>query len=900
MKLSSAVLFIAVTGISSAQSGLWVNLSSSNSPTDTYVRTDSAVRDFARRTAALTKANRAKLVQSRAYDSRFPFTLPLTVHLAVNGRALAPVRRAPGPITLVFDTTGTRVFPADYRTQLQDAFNAAKGTMDIVFGQPASAGPVLVKNYDADIGDRDAVAGGYFLPNNGSGQKEIRFPVYTSPEAAAVNFVHCLLLAYIGPNPYGFDAFQEGIVRAAAMKVVRTNGALPATLDQGQVEAVLANTYDVGSYYDWYNQRALGGKQFIAPNLRSVPLPSGGSLGGIYLLRYQMAGSAWQKLVTENPGFLAEFNRRFYLTPAAGTNVAQLLAIGQAALDTVKGAANSKVEGLAFNDWFRRQYILETKDTLGLKLLVQPTPITSGLVGPDFGVFDVSATYFETQAGGNEVLLSGTSYPIFWDRAFDRVFPSAQEDTMPIAGAYGSVTPNLPDLYAGKPYRCTVDIPVGDKVARAYIPAGAIATAGQVTPNNFYGTVIGQPSGSTIRVRAIVGSTQVADALVSNSAFGVNIAAASFQGYARMRIDVMRIVGSTATLLFQRFVNKGPGEIALDLRIGGDGIYTFPGGLLKGIQMIGLPVDPFASTGGDLLGIPESEILMARYNPTRVAYDLYPNTGAMQIGNGFFVRMNSAGTFNIAGRAHPGTAVAIPCKPGWNLITCPLKETVLTSRIQVIKRFDFPVSYTDSIGVDVGAEFFRFVRGPNDAASGAPETGTMVAATSFEPGKAYYVRVLASEGVSLVFFPSTTPERPGTPFLQTGWRMNTSIRIGQATSVVVLGQSNTGNRAFDRKEDSPMAPRSGGFQVIVEAADPLYKDVRRLNSGETYKLRIEGLKAGVEYTLEFARGLGTAPPFVLYDAANGVFKTMQAPTIYRFYASGTTHRLEIRVNGGGQ
>ncbi len=899
MKFSVATCFLAVVGLSSAQSGLWVDVPSSKAPADIAVRTDKAVREFAKRAAALTEANRAKLQRAKAYDDRFPFSLPTTVRIALSGRALAPVRRAPGPITLVFDTTGPRVFPAAYRAQLESIFASAKGTMDVVFGQPASAGPVLVKNFDSDIGDRDAVAGGYFLPNNGSGQTEIRFPVYTSPEATAVNFVHCLLLAYVGPNAYGFDAFQEGIVRAAAMKIVRTAGALPVGLDQGQIEAVLGNTYDVGPSYDWYNQRALGGKQFIAPNLRSVPLPAGGSLGGVYLLRYQMAGSAWQKLVSENAGFLAEFNRRFYLAPAASSDIAQLVAIGQAALDTVKGAANSKVEGLSFSDWARRQYILETKDTLGLKLLVQPTPITSGLAGPDFGVFDVSATYFETQAGGNEVLLSGTSYPIFWDRAFDRVFPSAQEDQMPIAGAYGSVTPNLPDLYAGQPYRCTVDIPVGDRVARAYLPAGAIATAAQPIAKNFFGTVIGIPTGAVIRVRAVIGATQVADALVQNGAFGVDVPAASFQGYARMRIDVVQ-VGATTTTLLSRFVNKGPGEIALDLRIGGEGNYTLPGGLLKGIQMIGLPVDPFASTGGELLGIPEGDVLLARYNPTRVAYDLYPSSGSVNIGNGFFLRMNSAGTFTIPARAHPGTAVSVPCKPGWNLITCPLNETVLTSRVQVIKQFNAPTLYQDAVGVDIGAEFFRFVRGTNDVASGAPETGTMVAATSFEPGKAYYVRVLAPEGVSLVFYPSTTPQKPGTPFPQTGWKMNASVRIGQATSKVVVGQSNTATRTFDRKEDSPVPPRTGGFQVLVDGANPLHRDVRRVNTGEKYKLKFEGLTQGFEYTLDLTRDFGTAPPFVLYDAANGVFKTMQAPTFYRFRASGSTHKIEIWVNGGGQ
>ena len=77
----------------------------------------------------------------------------------------------------------------------------------------------------------DAVVGGFYLDDNGSGEREIRFPVYAAPEAAAVNFVHCLLLAYLGSKDYGFDAFSEGLVRASTMRIARTAGALPASLD---------------------------------------------------------------------------------------------------------------------------------------------------------------------------------------------------------------------------------------------------------------------------------------------------------------------------------------------------------------------------------------------------------------------------------------------------------------------------------------------------------------------------------------------------------------------------------------------------------------------------------------------------------------------------------------------
>lgn len=888
------VLLAALVASASAQTGINVAVPDLRSPQAIALQTDLVVKEFSRRAARLTARPRQRLIQAGRYDPALPFSLPTTVHLTVRGQRLAPYRRDPGPITLVFDASGSRAFPAAFRAHLEATFAAAQATMNVVFGQPSSAGPILVRNYDADIQDRYAVSGGYFLPNNGAGQREIRFPVYGSLEAATVNFVHCLLLAYLGPNAYGFDAFQEGIVRAATMKVVRTPGALPTGMDAGIVEDVLANTYDVGGFYDWYNQRALGGKQFIAPNLLNDPLPAGGSLGGIYLLRYQMAGSAWQKLVAENPGFLAEFNARFYANPGAANDMAQLTALGQAALDAVKGAANSRVEGLTFSDWVRRQYILETQDTLGPKLLVQPIPISSGLFAGDFGVFDVSATYFETRPGGNEILLGGKAFPIFWDRAFDRVFPSTQEDEMNIAAGYGSVTPNLPDLYAGQPYRCTVDIPVLDRIARAYLPAGAIATAANPSPKNFYGTVIGLPAGATVRVRVIIGSSQVADVPVQNGAFGATIASSLFPGYARLRVDVVRVQGSTATMLLQRFVNKGPGPLALDLRIGGDGTFALPGGVLKGIQAFGLPIDPYSSSTSELLAIPDAQLLLARFNAGKVSYDYHPATGALQIGHGYFLRANQAAPLTVAGRGHPGTAVAVACRPGWNLITTPLNETVLTSRVQVVKSFNAPLSFAEALGTDLGTDFFEFVRGANDAVSGAPETGTMVAATSFQPGKAYYVRVLAPEGVTLVFYPSTTPQRPGSPFVPTGWHVRALVRRGNESAAAIIGQTTTATRAMDRREDGLLPPRTGGFQVVIEGAGNLYREMRPLGVAEDrFRLRIEGLQPGKEYIMDIQPQLGTPPRFVLFDNANGVFSYRSAPTQYRFRASGTTHRIEL-------
>ncbi|HZH99145.1 MAG TPA: hypothetical protein VEX38_09260, partial [Fimbriimonadaceae bacterium] len=849
----------------------------------------------------LTEQQRLRLAKAGHYDTRYPVSLPAVVRLTQGGAPVAPPQnsRAPGDIELVFDATGARAFPDAYKAQLQAIYANAKNTMDVVFGRPSAGGTILVRNYDADIGDRDAVAGGYFLPNNGSGQMEIRFPIYTKPEATAVNFIHTLLLAYLGQKQYGFDAFGEGLVRAATMRIVRTPGALPAGIDPVQAEEVLDNTYDVSAFYEWYNQRALGGPRFIAPNLRAVPLPSGGSLGGIYLLRYQMAGTAWQKAVVENAGFIAQFNRRFYASTGTANDVPALVAIGQAALDSVKGAANSSIEGMSFASWFQRQYIFETANTLGPKLLVQPIPLVGNLAGQDFGVFDVSATYFETQAGGNEVLLSGTSYPVFWDVTFNRIFPSAQEDQMPISGAYGSVTPNLPNLYAGQPYRATVDIPVSDRIARAYLPAGAVATAESPIPNDFYGTVVGlaMPTGSTARVRLTVGGNVIDNIPVRNFAFGAKINTGAYLGAARLRVDVIRTVNSQDAIVLSRFVNKGPGSLALDLRVGGDVTYTFP--LQKGIQTIGLPLEPYRSLPSQILGVPDNRLLLARYNPGRAAYDFYPDTGPLNQGHGYFLRLDTAAAnFSVAGKASPNTVNAVALRPGWNLISSPLNETVSFTRVGVVRSTDSPLTYNEAKGLHLGAEVFTFSRGASDAATGAPETGTMVPATSFEPFKAYFVRVLAPEGVVMTFAPASSKAATTTSKTPTGWQTRVTLIGTDGRSEGFIGQSSTASRNFDRYEDSGLPQGPGGLQLLSEATEHLYRDIRQIGMGDTYKLRMDGLVAGRSYTVWFNPALGSAPGFVLRDRDALVYRQMPAQSAYTFTAKSTTHRIEILVNGG--
>lgn len=886
MKAPLALLFSLVCVGAHAQLGaVRVDVTGAKSQAEIDARMDQAARSFSKVATNLTSGVRA--MRRRANPllrPGFQFSLPMKLVLTKNGRDLArpfvTVRPLPSPnaLTIAFDSSGSRAFPStgyftpqgsstaeSYGQFLNQVFTTVQPTLDAIFGHPSANYTVFVRNYDADIADRDAVAGGYFVPNNGSGQAEIRFPIYNQPETAAVNFVHCLLLAYLGSDSYQWDAFQEGLLRAATMKIVRTAGALPAGLDSGLISQVLDNTYDVSGAYDWYNQRALGGPVFIAPNLRNTQLPAGGSVGGLYLLRYQMAGTAWEKVLVEYPGFASLFNALLYATPSSGSNLSALLANGQSTLNSLAGSGAATIEGQSFATWFGHQFALETAPTYGTKLLVEPSAITSGLASPDFGVFSIATHYFSNSATTGETLLTGNCYPIFWDVDFNRVFPSTQDDQFSIAGGYGSVTPNFPDLFSGQPYRVSVEIPVDDQTARVHLPAGSIATASSASVSDFYGTVenaIGG-AGDTTLVGLVIGNGAKTYFTVTNGAFGALIGSSNFLAATQLTVTVeLAHASGTKTVLLSRVVDKGPGPIGLDLDVAGESTLSL--NIPAGVSMIPLNGAPLLSDPAAILGQTSSSLLLARYNPTNLSYSLYPDLEALTIGHGYFYRTNSSQTLSVPARATQNTPVSVALKPGWNMISVPFAATVPTNHVELVRAANAPISFAAATVTngDLNSLFFEFVQGAANAGSGVPETGAMQAATQFESGKAYFIKCNDPEGASLLFFPQNAAPfiRAPEPSPQNlgGWAVKMVLSDGVLRPTCSVGATSLSNGAFSPVYDAEAAPLFGSLRIASDHTRILAQDLRSAQTAqETFQIRMEGLIPGQRYTVRLLKERGS-------------------------------------------
>ena len=250
--------------------------------------------------------------------------------------------------------------------------------------------------------------------------------------------------------------------------------------------------------------------------------------------------------------------------------------------------------------------------------------------------------------------------------------------------------------------------------------------------------------------------------------------------------------------------------------------------------------------------------------------------------------------------------MSVALKPGWNLVTVPKMVSIPILDMLVVHAADNPKTWNESVGVDVGTDYFQFVPGPNDAASGAPETGSFVAASDgmFHIGTAYYVRVLDPEGVTLNFEPSSsnTPNI-AVPMVASGtigWRMRCQIVAPTGKSMMsIIGESPTATDGFDNKFDSPLPPSMGALQISSLSTDRLYRDIRVQNlTFENYKMHVEGLIPGLQYTLRLTMLQGAVPYLYIDDPAIGYRRPAWAPATYTFVAKDTTRDITLEFPGG--
>jgi hypothetical protein len=819
---------------------------------------------------------------ARAHGYKGTFFFPQRVELFANGQKLPFKGQASrsGDLTLSFASSGPTAFDPSYQSLLQSVFASAKPVMDTVFGKAAVGGTIKVVNDDATISDRRAVLGGYYVPN-APGGPEIRLPVNLDQNTAAVNFVHAMLLAYQGPKAYPFDAYNEGLVRAATVVVMRT-----VSSNSAQVENVLNNLYEADDRYDWLNQPALSAEPFIAPNLLLANLPAGGSTGGIYLLRHQMAGSAWEKVLTEYPTFAAQFNQAYYASPSSYTSSALLESLAVSAVNSIVGTSSGRIEGLPVRSWIFRQWILSPQTTAGLKLLLEPSPLTP-LNSGDFGVFDLALHAFTTDASGNETLLSGTSYPVFFRPDFTRFFTSAQDDVVSVSNGYGSVAPNFPSATFGTaPYKVVIDAPFGAKTQRVNLPAGAVYDSNGLRLQAS-GTVSGFGTNvANMTVRLTWAGGDSGDISVQNGAFGASISSTTFEK--AQPVTVVLKQGTTTVLTRQ--INKGRGPLVTDLKAPATDA-TFNWTFANRLAFLGFPLDPFRPYAREVFGLDPTAVLVARYDPTLGRYVYFPDESEVRIGLGYFVRPFDTTGRVVSGRGPGSDPVVVSLKAGWNMVTNPTPNAVNVANIQVATTTQPFLSWATASGDLVGSAVFSLT--PD---STHPDGGTLTPVTTVNPGQGVYVRCLSSQGADLLWgasSPAKTGQKLAAPLAAGEWRSKLSVTGDMfQSSSVELGQQKIGSATANERNDVLLPPGAGGFQAAVEAGATFYRKVFPMTQTLPVRVTLSNLIPGRWYTVnavtEGKTGVSVALP-------SGITATLTTGRQTRFKATSTTATLGVRA-----
>ncbi len=199
-----------------------------------------------------------------------------------------------------------------------------------IYGNPAFANTVNVRK-DPTL----SVSGLYYVSSN---EIVIRGATEDNLDVLCHEMIH----AFRDDLLIELSTFEEGMTRAAEVEVFDH---LPS---YNYWDRSHGYTYDV--YYEGLNIPVIGSAQGIIPE-EAVET----------LLRYQLAGYAWAKVLLENPRFLSNFNERFYNAATEDPSTTYT----EALLVTLAERVQNNVEGEPFRSWYTHQGVLNSSPAQG-------------------------------------------------------------------------------------------------------------------------------------------------------------------------------------------------------------------------------------------------------------------------------------------------------------------------------------------------------------------------------------------------------------------------------------------------------------------------------------------------------------------------------------------------------
>lgn len=154
--------------------------------------------------------------------------------------------------------------------------------------------------------------------------------------------LHEMIHAFHDDVLIGNAVYEEGMTRAMEIEILSIHEQY-----QGFARHHSYPYFDVN--YEMLNKPAVGSKD-------------GNIFAGIDpLLRYQLAGYAWAKPYLENPSFFVDFNAAYY----AAVQLDPSVRWSEPGLRALVKAVQSGVEGLALEEWYASQFVLDPDPPLG-------------------------------------------------------------------------------------------------------------------------------------------------------------------------------------------------------------------------------------------------------------------------------------------------------------------------------------------------------------------------------------------------------------------------------------------------------------------------------------------------------------------------------------------------------
>jgi hypothetical protein len=733
-----------------------------------------------------------------------------------SGRLVAPPRpavtRGVGGGTLTFRYTG---FNATDTQLLQGFIATAYPRLVAVYGQPAVSGEVEVVNAgnldNSTIPEVRRFAYGVYDASN----NRILLPIFQQPIGTLQAMLLCMVHAFHGPAVFQYDAWEEGFARAAAAVVLRD----PIFNQQYGMDDPSANTlYSLLRYYDLLNQPALGNNTFFPPSQTNIPINGQFTVAKMLWARIGMSGATWLKVYVENQNFFSQFNAAYYAqfdpntSPSLAGNVPALKGIATPLLP-------NGVEGIAWNDWYSRQYVLDTSIGPGTKLFAFVVPGLKDSEGRQTN--SITLVYYRTEKSGDETLLAGRGYGTYFDSSNATISLGPGSEQTTITEGEGPLTAVTTNAAGSDATRITMDFSAGDQTTRVYVPAGF--------DGDFQGVLLSQNGAKSVTVTHTNVPTfpPVQTLNKGGSVEGASFGIALGTDLIDLGVTTVQVTDGTNTRTYR--INTGDGAYYAVLRDGsrGGGVVTmsktFDSSTLP--YLVSFPLRPLTTDVAAALGLPPNDFLLSYWNSPRTAYETFnpgqPSVSPLEMGRGYWLKIapqdnSPQRTVTMTGVA-PATEtdLTISCPFGWNLVGSPFDQAVALTDVQVKSLQNDPIPWSDAVDQNlVAAQPFALDRatgqyGQVDAFSGGEWQG-------------YWVRVLTPSGVTLLLPGPDSPTRSKSRALvptrkvtrAAATRPEWSVRLrvhqevsGQVTTAeATLGAVRSPSRAFDNRYDVEMPP----------------------------------------------------------------------------------------------